>query len=80
LVLEAGQVRVQFLLGEMSLGVETHVPILLNMSRGDALGQVSSPRFEFLGIVTGIELLADAFQNLPWIRHEAPQVGPHQLL
>jgi hypothetical protein len=80
LVFEVEEVGLELLFGDVLLGVETHVAVLLGLFRRQALGQIGEPRLQLLGssIVAG-ELLAHALQGLPWVLKERPHVAPNEV-
>ena len=80
LVFEVDEVGLELLLGDVFLGVEAHVAVLLGLFRCQALGQIGEPRLQLLGssVVAG-ELLAHALQDLPRVLEERPHIAPNEV-
>jgi hypothetical protein len=73
-------VHLQPRFGDVLLGVEPDVAILLDLLCGEPSAKLLSSRFEFFGSVVRAELLTHALYDLSGVLRESPAVGPYLIL
>ena len=59
-MLEVDQIRLKLLFGDVPLGVETDVAVLLDLLSGQPLREIGVTRLQLSGFVGGVKLRAHA--------------------